>query len=422
MKKVSIGIATAIILSATLFVPEASAIHKLGFWDPIVDFAHKVQKTKEKIEEQYTAVLEKQNEKIKKATGAEGAALFKAVVPQNLGDIRKGIVQKLLAGQWDFDSLLKGALPKLANMKLDWASFKQLSQDYDRALKAEKLAKDKEIDAELTKLYAEVNLYQQQKDVYNLDELQQLLVENPNDEKLEEYAQKIAALEEQKSTNVNPTAKKFEDEMKDLNKKIRENNREIMDTQMFKDLTSKTDDLISGLFSKKADDAETKDLYNQNIAKLFLGKYELVNAENVNRIMKNRKQEYYHAVVNMLEIALEGDGHTMKIADDSQNMKEAMTEVAEGNYGAKDMEIGTDIETAKAAARYMQLLLAKLRLDTTRTLQSWTDYYKLKDYSKYTKDEIKFSLDDYILNDSKIAQLKGLAKGKAQDAIDNFKF
>jgi hypothetical protein len=126
--------------------------------------------------------------------------------------------------------------------------------------------------------------------------------------------------------------------------------------------------------------------------------------------------------MNLMEVALEGDGHTTKIAEDTQNMKEAMTEVAEGNYGAKAMEIGVDIETAKATARYAQLLMAKLRVDTTRTMQSWTDYYKLKDYSKYSKQEIKFNLDDYILNDSKIAQIKGLIKGKAQDAISNFSF
>jgi len=79
MKKVNIAIATAIILSVTLFVPEASAIRKLGFWDPIVDFSHKVQKFKEKVEEKYTAVLEKQNEKIKNSgySHSRFAELFK---------------------------------------------------------------------------------------------------------------------------------------------------------------------------------------------------------------------------------------------------------------------------------------------------------------------------------------------------------
>ena len=412
----------ALILSVTVFASDAYAVHKLGFWDPIADFAQKVQKIKEQAEEKYTQVLEKQNEKIKKATGLEGAALFKAVVPQNLKDIRKGIVKKLLAGEWDFNSLLKGALPKLANMKLDWATFKRLSKDYDKALKKEKIAKDKEIDAELEKLYTEVNVYQERKKVNSYASMQALMAESPDDEELEKYAEKIADLERQKSTNISPTAKKYEDELKELNKKIRANNKQIVNTQMFKDLTSKTDDFISGLFSKKTEDDDTKDLYGQNIAKMFLGQYEQVNSENVNRIMKNRKLEYYNAIMNLMEVALEGDGHTTKIAEDTQNMKEAMTEVAEGNYGAKAMEIGVDIETAKATARYAQLLMAKLRVDTTRTMQSWTDYYKLKDYSKYSKQEIKFNLDDYILNDSKIAQIKGLIKGKAQDAINNFSF
>ncbi len=412
---------TALVLSATVCISDAYAIHKLGFWDPIVDFAQKVQKVKEQAEEKYTQVLEKQNEKVKKATGLEGAALFKSIVPQSLGDIRKGITKKLLAGEWDFNSLLKGALPELANMKLNWATFSKLSKDYDRALTAEKLAKDKEIDAELQKLYAEVNVYQEQRKVYSSSDMQSLLNDNPNDEKLEEYAQKIADLEQQKSTNINPTAKKYEEELKELNKKIRENNQEIIKTQMFKDLTSKTDDIIAGLFSKKTEDQDTADLYSQNIAKMFLGKYEQVNAENVSRIMKNRKTEYYNAVINLMEVSLEGDGHAVRIAEDTHNLKEAATG-AEGNYGSKAMEIGVDIETAKATARYAQLLMAKLRLETTRTLQSWTDYYKLKDYSKYSKDEIKFNLDDYILNDSKLAQLKNMGKEKAQEAISDFEF
>ena len=148
----------AIILSATTVVPNAYAVHKLDFWAPVSDFLQKVQKMKEKAEEKYAQIMEQANEKVKKATGLEGAALFKAVVPQNLSDIRKGLVDKILAGEWDFDSMLKGALPEMANMKLDWESFKRLSADYDRALTEEKLAKDKKIDERLALLYPQAEL------------------------------------------------------------------------------------------------------------------------------------------------------------------------------------------------------------------------------------------------------------------------
>lgn len=419
----------AIILSATTVVPNAYAVHKLDFWAPVSDFLQKVQKMKEKAEEKYAQIMQQANEKVKKATGLEGAALFKAVVPQNLSDIRKGLVDKILAGEWDFDSMLKGALPEMANMKLDWESFKRLSADYDRALTEEKLAKDKKIDERLALLYPQAELLRDEikeftytGDPNNMsDKMDADMMNLSKKLQLQKIAQEIADLEQQKSTNVPEKTKKFQAEMEELNKKIQENNKEISETQVFKDLTNKTDEAINKLFSKTSED-DTKDLYAGNLSKLFLGKYQLVNAENINKIMKNRKTEYYNAVINLMEAALEVDGRTVKVAEDTQNMKEAMTEVAEGNYGAKAMQIGVDIETAKTAARFVQLKLAKLRLESTKTMQSWTDFYKMRDGSKYSKSTITFSLDDYILNDSKLAQLKGMGMDKAQDFIDSFSF
>lgn len=412
MKHTYLNIFCAAFLATFTVTSDAYAIMKLDFFSPISDFLADIEKEKKKIEEKYSSMMEKLNSKIKMAVGAEGAALFQKYMPQNLNDLTSGVVTKAVSGQLGLDDMFEGALPDIANLRLDMETFKNLSTDYINAQAAEKVAKDKKIDEELVQLYAEQKL---------LDK---------DDPQRVGYAYKIAMLEQQKSTYVTEEQQKKQEKLREQEAKLQKLSEELRKVEGYMSADAVLGELTKNFdankkFAKlfgnnKQSDDENAKLYDETLKKLFLAKTEAKNSETVARVMQNRRQEYYESVINLLTVAVEGDKQVLDSTKKIVGMNDDITKQAESNYGGKDLQIGIDIEMARSAALYTRLLLAKIRMDTSRNIQSWSDNYYLKSYSH---DVTKFNLDDYIMpKASMFNKLKGQALGKATDAARNFSF
>ena len=84
------------------------------------------------------------------------------------------------------------------------------------------------------------------------------------------------------------------------------------------------------------------------------------------------------------------------------------------------MKIGADIQNAKIAARYTELLLAQMRFNAMSEIILWNDKYKLNDYSK---DFTAFNLDDYVnKKKSLLDKLKDKTNSTVQDKVSNYSF
>ena len=146
---------------------------------------------------------------------------------------------------------------------------------------------------------------------------------------------------------------------------------------------------------------ELAGLVQKDISEFFIAEYDHVGKDNVNKVMKVRKTEYYKAFLNMYKSTITSDKKTQEISEDSVTMVDTSTQEADGLYGAMAMRIGADIQTAKTAARFTELLLAEIRFNTTQDMQTWHDKYKMYDYDK---DPTTFNLDDYVLKEKDYKQ------------------
>lgn len=77
------------------------------------------------------------------------------------------------------------------------------------------------------------------------------------------------------------------------------------------------------------------------------------------------------------------------------------------------MKIGADIQNAKIAARYTELLLAEIRFVTMQEMISWNDKFK-----NSKKDVTKFNLDDYVY---KKKGVKDFLDDKLQQGVSGWK-
>ena len=75
-------------------------------------------------------------------------------------------------------------------------------------------------------------------------------------------------------------------------------------------------------------------------------------------------------------------------------------------------KIGADVQNAKLAARYLELLLAEMRFNSMVEINSWNDKFK-----NTKKDVTKFNLDDYIY---KKKSLQDTVNNKLQDTISGW--
>jgi ribosome recycling factor len=207
-------------------------------------------------------------------------------------------------------------------------------------------------------------------------------------EKLEEYKKSLATLGEQIG---NISAQK-------------------MSADLLKTLNAK----VANLFPTQ-DDEDVQEVYATNMYRLFLGEYETEESENLTKIIKARRQEYYESVKNMARVYLNTLNDMESSSDRSKNCADALGK-ADGIDGQQTMQICTDLQNGRVSAGVTGLLLARLRYRATADMQRWTNMYKLRDY---TSDPTKFNLDNYIFTKNDLNFNK--AKLKLRETISNFK-
>lgn len=187
------------------------------------------------------------------------------------------------------------------------------------------------------------------------------------------------------------------------------------------------------LFAAAEEDEEnekTEEMYASDYKDFFLGKYEKESSENIARVRYKRQKEYYLALQNLMRVLIIGSAKGKTIADSSENYLVRTTggetkdgekvTAPDGIFGGMSMKIGADIQNAKIAARYTELLLAQMRFNAMSEIILWNDKYKLNDYSK---DFTAFNLDDYVnKKKSLLDKLKDKTNSTVQDKVSNYSF
>lgn len=395
-----------LILSFAVAAP-AQAMNKLDFFEPIEDFMSKVEKVKKKIEDKYQQIMEQYNAKMRQALGAEGAALFNDVVlGQGKMIVKNAIRGELYSGNFTMSGVMDSIKNQLGNYKLDYATLNYLARDYAYALQKELLAKDRDMKVEMGKLMA------------TRDILNKQAAENPSEEKnaqLEKLDIKIAKLQVQINKNMekyaltSPVITAMDEKMGVLQVKI----ADMVKKTAHDALTKVLDQASAKLFNKfvKQDKDE---MYQTNVGKFFLGKYEYVGPANVARVVKFRKQEYYKAYKNLFRAVIDTYTNIIETDEKSVDCTDAST-MAEGLFGAMSMRICEDMQTAKTVMHFTDLLTAQMRFEATKEILSWNDKYKMYDYGR---DLMVFNLDNYMVGKSQlIEEVKAAGDAKITGAV-----
>ncbi|MBR6355457.1 MAG: hypothetical protein IKR92_01255 [Alphaproteobacteria bacterium] len=401
----------------SLAVYNAQAFMKLDFFAPVADIADKIGKVKTKIETVYNTQLGKLEAKVMKVAGREGAMIFK-YVQNNAGAIVTSAAKgQFYAADYTGSGMWEALKSELGDLKLDYAKAQRQLSDYVESREQQKIDKKQAMETELAKMEAEHQaLNRSMKELENKGEpipenVQQRFVELET--AIPKMKENIKVVME-KDVTESDTYKKMMKGLEEKQQKVNTLVAKTSEDSLVNMLGQKSVDL----FSKKADEEETQNLYNNGLQKFFLGEYEPVNPENVERIMKFRKQEYYKAVKNAMETTITTQTSLIEIEERSLGCTDAATNKAQGIFGASGARICVELQNAKVAARQMELLLAEIRVETTKEMQSWKDKYKMEDYGK---DITKFNLDDYVMKkDTLFRKAKNKAKSAINDKITNF--
>lgn len=506
--KISKKIALSLFLSFLLFSSNAYAITKLDGFEVPQDIAEKIQKTKSKIEEKYTQTMQKVNEKVKKAFGAEGFALFQQVLKYGKNIIKQAISGQLNAGDFSASHMLGAMKSQLGNFKLDLANMMALSNDYLNAVHAERAAKNAGMQLEQAELlakhdalskvlaqsatddeykkYQELSVqerelqkaiaerdvtrkyYQKQREkaekenkkmqgyietiksglgenvsaddnadieAYEkaiamnndiirkidgqTDEYDSLIADLENTQaakaslvealqasvdhevlqELEEINQSIASLDGQMIKNTAADVKQsgYENQIAALSSQLNDLMTQFSAEALMGNLKSQADALLSGmnfnsLFNGSGDNSG---LYTDEVKEVFLGKSEVLNPTTAARVNKNRNKGFYEAHKNLLEVVLNSYKMTAEVSESSEGCLNASTQQADSVFGAMTMRVCTDVQSAKMALQYADLLLAQIWYEAAKDLQSWNDRLQM---SNYDKDMTTLNLDDYVLD------------------------
>lgn len=405
MKKLHIKIFGFMLLLGVLFAPNVYAVSKLDYTEPPNDLTAKIQKIKERIEQKYTEVMEILNGKIRKAFGAEGAFLINEYVFRRGSHlVRNAMMGQLAVGDFSLKGLSQSMLSQLGSFKLDLANLAMLANDYEAALQYGKLEKTKQMNILLSQYEAE------------RDAIQKALASNPDDEELkakfDDLNVNIANMQAQirsvmtEQSEDDQKLQSYRGTIAALDAQIGSLSIMRASNELVKTLNSKLDNLFDKL-------TDTESPYATSMNKLFLGVFESPSSINLMRIKKARKKEYYDALKNIAREYLNTYKNIEKITEESQSCVEALSK-ADGIAGQQTMQICVDLQQAKAAAGYTQLLLAKLRYRATADLQLGSGNYAINGYT----DQTKFNLDNYKFKKS---DLYSVNVNNVKNAIANFK-
>lgn len=383
---------------------KAYAAHKLDFFAQAEEVGKQVETYKTDMEEEYNAAMSDLKGKVMAATGLEGSALFNMLMTE-LGDVGKDFVKnmgnQLKNGEFDVGAAFNDSARDYANLSLSAATAENLFKDYAQTLEAER-----------TKQLAEINKA--------LEEINKEIEQAAGDE--EKTAELMTRKDELEKTKIEIERKasardKRKEELK-INADIAK--RKANEVQSYMD-SIKVEQVLD-LFGEKSEDGESieekekaerlDEMYGANIDEFFLGKYEVLNSETMARVRANRQKEYYRSLQNLMRVIMIGAYKGQSIADKRDALLDKTTE-ADGIFGGNAMKIGVDIQKAKIAARYTELLLAEIRFNSVAEMNSWTDKYR-----NNKKDVTKFNLDDYVYKKkSAVQKLWDKAMDKGQDAL-----
>ena len=398
------------------FISDVYAVSKLDFPAPITDTADKIATTKNKIETFYNTTLETLNAKVEQATGREGAMIFKYIEDNSASIISSAARGQFLSADFTGSGMWDAVKTQLGDAKIDFMRTKNQLDKYTQAREQQKLDRRNAMQRELAALRSEyealnVKLKEEQEKtgaISNPEEAQRLI---ELDERIAKLTTEVESVMQEDVTE-EEAYKKMRAELDTQQNKINKLARLTSADEAVRELGTQS----LKLFETTTDDEETEAAYETGVNKFFLGKNEPENSDTIERIMRNRKQEYYKAVVNSLETSIRTQTSIEEIQERSLACTDAATEIAQGIFGAAGMRVCVELQNAKVAARYMELLLADIRLTTTAEMQSWHDKYRLEDYDK---DFTKFNLDNYVVKEEHL--LKRLER-KAVDAVTDRTF
>lgn len=419
MKKYNKKILILAAVSYLTVITPAMAVTKLEATGPAADIVNKIQRVKEKYEDIQTKILKEKEKWTKKAEafldktlGTEGAALFKQyVVEPGAGIVVSVAKGQYNAGDFSLSGFTDAIKSELGNYKLDFATL--VAQARDMANTTDKLRHDKRtaIEVQAAKLQSEWNAK---------NELNATLKSEELAAELDELAKRISELKEQEAVLSNKL-----DEETAAQKKVQEKMVAMQDLMASysgkisqEDVLKKLNAEAMSLFTLKTEEEETDALYAASMDKLFLGKYDFGTSENLAKIRRARQEEYYKSEKNILKVIVDTYNSIENTENTIKGCMQASGE-AQALFGGSAMRVCVDIQLAKIAAQYMEMLLAQIRQEASLEIQNWSDMYKLPSYNR---DYTKFNLDDYVLTkDDMKTNLKGMASGAIGDAMMNFK-
>lgn len=408
MKNTSIKILTLVLASCFLTCQNTYAISKLDFFTQVENFGKSVQKEQEKWEKRYGKALYDLHDKAIKAGGAEGGALFNVLQKQMEGSIVNFTDnvknQAVSGGKVDLGSAFSDITKNFANAQLTAAMAQSTLDDYKKAVAAERNAKEKDIDEKLMILEAKLKIIKD-----DSEEKEKLAIRIADLKAEKEDLKNRAALRDEKAEQLQKKATAAAKAVSDLEQTINGQN-----TQKYLDKI--TDSLFSGKKDEKDLEAQEEqqqldDMYGSDIAEFFIGKYEYVGSQNVARVRAKRQQEYYKALQNLMRVLVVGSVKGEEFEKKSEAYLDQTSKV-DGQLGGMAAKIGADVQNAKLAARYLELLLAEMRFNSMVEINSWNDKFK-----NTKKDVTKFNLDDYIYKKN---SLKDTINNKLQDTISGW--
>lgn len=408
MNNTSIKILTLVLASCFLTCQNTYAISKLDFFTQVENFGKSVQKEQEKWEKRYGKALYDLHDKAIKAGGAEGGALFNVLQKQMEGSIvnfTDNVKNQVVSGgKVDLGSAFSDITKNFANAQLTAAMAQSTLDDYKKAVAAERNAKEKDIDEKLMILEAKLKIIKD-----DSEEKEKLAIRIADLKAEKEDLKNRAALRDEKAEQLQKKATAAAKAVSDLEQTINGQN-----TQKYLDKI--TDSLFSGKKDEKDLEAQEEqqqldDMYGSDIAEFFIGKYEYVGSQNVARVRAKRQQEYYKALQNLMRVLVVGSVKGEEFEKKSEAYLDQTTKV-DGQLGGMAAKIGADVQNAKLAARYLELLLAEMRFNSMVEINSWNDKFK-----NTKKDVTKFNLDDYIYKKN---SLKDTINNKLQDTISGW--
>lgn len=408
MNNTSIKILTLVLASCFLTCQNTYAISKLDFFTQVENFGKSVQKEQEKWEKRYGKALYDLHDKAIKAGGAEGGALFNVLQKQMEGSIvnfTDNVKNQVVSGgKVDLGSAFSDITKNFANAQLTAAMAQSTLDDYKKAVAAERNAKEKDIDEKLMILEAKLKVIKD-----DSEEKEKLAIRIADLKAEKEDLKNRAALRDEKAEQLQKKATAAAKAVSDLEQTINGQN-----TQKYLDKI--TDSLFSGKKDEKDIEAQEEqqqldDMYGSDIAEFFIGKYEYVGSQNVARVRAKRQQEYYKALQNLMRVLVVGSVKGEEFEKKSEAYLDQTSKV-DGQLGGMAAKIGADVQNAKLAARYLELLLAEMRFNSMVEINSWNDKFK-----NTKKDVTKFNLDDYIYKKN---SLKDKINNKLQDTISGW--